>query len=72
MKQTKQIKLDWSRLTGFNQAKAIPGATSDQRTKSMIGLKNKIRDQAYGIAGRDAEAIGLKAFRAFPSHKGGS
>ncbi len=40
MKSTKHsIKLDWSKLTGFNQAKAIPGATSPKRTKSMIGNK---------------------------------
>ncbi len=43
MKFNKQpIKLDWSKLTGFNQAKAIPGATGPKRTKSMIGQKNKI------------------------------
>ncbi len=38
-KTAKPIKLDWSKLTGFNQAKAIPGATSAKRTKSMIGNK---------------------------------
>jgi hypothetical protein len=35
----KRIKLDWNKLIGFDQAKAVTTDPSVKRTKSMIGGK---------------------------------
>ena len=36
---TKRVKLDWSKLFGFNQVKSVQREPHTRRAKAMIGAK---------------------------------